>query len=111
MIPVNNNLVFTPENINTSSESDITIILRNQEFLTSKTSEFLLFEEDDLKWSEMEMVNKQFIGYLNDKPCFLTELTNESKLDKDLLLTPLRNLLGRIPDSLFTICSRSLQLS
>ena len=111
MIPVNNNLVFTPENINTSSESGITLILRNQEFLTSKTSEFLLFEEDDLKWSEMEMVNKQFIGYLNDKPCFLTELTNESKLDEDLLLTPLRNLLGRIPDSLFTICSRSLQLS
>ena len=111
MIPVNNNLNFTPENINKSSESGITLILRNQEFLTSKTSEFLLFEEDDLKWSEMEMVNKQFIGYLNDKPCFLSELTNESKLDEDLLLTPLRNLLGRIPDSLFTICSRSLQLS
>ena len=111
MIPVNNNLNFTPENINTSSESGITIILRNQEFLTSKTSEFLLFEEDDLKWSEMQIVNEQFIGYLNNKPCFLSELTNESKLDEDLLLTPLRNLLGRIPDSLFTICSRSLQLS
>ena len=81
MIPVNNNLVFTPENINTSSESGISIILRNQEFLTSKTSDFLLFEEDDLKWSEMEMINKEFIGYLNDKPCFLSELTNESKLD------------------------------
>ena len=111
MIPVNNNLNFTPENINTSSESGITLILRNQEFLTSKTSEFLLFEEDDLKWSEMQIVNEQFIGYLNNKPCFLSELTNESKLDEDLLLTPLRNLLGRIPDSLFTICSRSLQLS
>jgi len=111
MIPVNNNLNFTPENINESSESCIRLILRNQEFLTSKTSEFLLFEEDDLKWSEMEMVNEQFIGYLNDKPCFLSELTNESKLDEDLLLTPLRNLLGRIPDSLFTVCSRSLQLS
>ena len=111
MIPVNNNLIFTPENINTSSKTGISIILRNQEFLTSKTSEFLLFEEDDLKWSEMEMVNKQFIGYLNDKPCYLLELTLDSKLDKDLILTPLRNLLGRIPDSLFTVCSRSLQLS
>ena len=111
MISVNNNLNFTPENINTSSKSGITIILRNQEFLTSKTSEFLLFEEDDLKWSEMQIVNEQFIGYLNNKPCFLSELTNESKLDEDLLLTPLRNLLGRIPDSLFTVCSRSLQLS
>jgi len=111
MIPVNNNLIFTPENINTSSKTGISIILRNQEFLTSKTSEFLLFEEDDLKWSEMEMVSKQFIGYLNDKPCYLLELTLDSKLDKDLILTPLRNLLGRIPDSLFTVCSRSLQLS
>ena len=111
MIPVNSNLVFTPENINTSSESAILIILRGQEFLTSKNSEFLIFEEDDLKWSEMEMFNKQFIGYLNDQPCCLLEITPESKLDDDLVLTPLRNLLGRIPDSLFTVCSRSLQLS
>ena len=111
MIPVNSNLVFTPENINTSSESSILIILRGQEFLTSKNSEFLIFEEDDLKWSEMEMFNKQFIGYLNDQPCYLLEITPESKLDDDLVLTPLRNLLGRIPDSLFTVCSRSLQLS
>ncbi len=111
MIPVNSNLVFTPENINTSSESAILIILRGQEFLTSKNSEFLIFEEDDLKWSEMEMFNKQFIGYLNDQPCYLLEITSESKLDDDLVLTPLRNLLGRIPDSLFTVCSRSLQLS
>ena len=111
MISVNSNLVFTPENINTSSESAILIILRGQEFLTSKNSEFLIFEEDDLKWSEMEMFNKQFIGYLNDQPCYLLEITPESKLDDDLVLTPLRNLLGRIPDSLFTVCSRSLQLS
>ena len=111
MISVNNNLVFSPENINTSSKSGISIILRNQEFLTSKNSDFLIFEEDDLKWSEMEMVNKQFIGYLNDKPCHILEIDEDSKLDKDLILTPLRNLLGRIPDSLFTICSRSLQLS
>jgi len=111
MIPVSDNLVFTPENINTSSNSSISIVLKNLEFLTSKNSEFLIFEEDDLKWSEMEMVNKQFIGYLNDKPCHILEIAENSKLDKDLILTPLRNLLGRIPDSLFTVCSRSLQLS
>ena len=111
MISINNNLVFSPENINTSSKSGISIMLRNQEFLTSKNSDFLIFEEDDLKWSEMKMVNKQFIGYLNDKPCHILEIDEDSKLDNDLILTPLRNLLGRIPDSLFTICSRSLQLS
>ena len=111
MIPVDDNLVFTPENINTSSKLSLSIILKNQEFLTSKNSDFLIFEEADLKWSEMEMVNKQFIGYLNDKPCYILEIAEDSKLDNDFILTPLRNLLGRIPDSLFTICSRSLQLS
>ena len=111
MISVTNNLIFTPENINTSSEASVSIILRNQEFLTSKISEFLIYEEDDLKWSEMEFEDRQFIGYLNNRPCFLLELANESLLSEDTALTPLRNLLGRIPDSLFTICSRSIQLS
>ena len=111
MIQIDNNLVFTPENINTSSDSPVTIILKNQEFLTSKSSEFLIYENDDLKWSEMQFKEKEFIGYLNNKPCFVSELTDESIVSNDAVLTPLRNLLGRIPDALFTLCSRSIQLS
>lgn len=111
MIPVSDNLFFSPENIDNSQESNLTIILKDQEFLTSKNSEFLIFEEEDLKWSEMNLANKQFLGFLNNKPCYLSELTSESKIDDGNMLTPLRNLLGRIPDSLFTVCSRSIQLS
>ena len=111
MIPILNNLVFTPENINNSSEPAISIVLRNQEFLTSKASEILIFEEEDLRWSEMEFQNKQFLGYLDNKPCFLAELTSDSIINDETMLTPLRALLGRLPDTLFTICSRSLQLS
>ena len=110
MISVENNLVFTPENINTSSESCISIILRNQEFLTSKASEVLLFEDDDLKWSEMEFSHKHFLGYLNNKPCFVACLKDSSPISEDTILSPLRNLLGKIPDALFTIFSRSLQI-
>ena len=111
MIPVSDNLFFSPENIDNSQESNLTIILKDQEFLTSKNSQFLIFEEEDLKWSEMNLANKQFLGFLNNKPCYLSELTSESKIDDGNMLTPLRNLLGRIPDSLFTVCSRSIQLS
>ena len=111
MIPVSDNLFFSPENIDNSQESNLTIILKDQEFLTSKNSDFLIFEEEDLKWSEMNIVNRQFLGFLNNKPCYLSELTSESKIDDGTMLTPLRNLLGRIPDSLFTVCSRSIQLS
>ena len=111
MITIKDNFVFIPENINTSSETSVTIVLRNQEFLTSKASEYLIFEEEDLKWSEMEFQDKQFIGYLDNRPCFLAELTKDSLISEDTSLTPLRNLLGKIPDSLFTICSRSIQLS
>ena len=60
MVPVQKNSVFIPENVNTSSESGVSIILRNQEFLTTKASEILLFEDDDLKWTEMEFVHRQF---------------------------------------------------
>ena len=111
MIPVSDNLFFSPENIDNSQEPNLTIILKDQEFLTSKNSQFLIFEEEDLKWSEMNLANKQFLGFLNNKPCYLSELTSESKIDDGTMLTPLRNLLGRIPDSLFTVCSRSIQLS
>ena len=111
MIPVSDNLFFSPENIDNSQELNLTIILKDQEFLTSKNSQFLIFEEEDLKWSEMNLANKQFLGFLNNKPCYLSELTSESKIDDGTMLTPLRNLLGRIPDSLFTACSRSIQLS
>ena len=111
MIPVSDILTFSPENIDNSQESNLTIILKDQEFLTSKNSDFLIFEEEDIKWSEMSIVNRQFLGFLNNKPCYLSELTSESKIDDGTMLTPLRNLLGRIPDSLFTVCSRSIQLS
>ena len=110
MISVSHNSIFTPENINTSSESGISIILRNQEFLTTKTSEILIFEDDDLKWSEMEFTQKHFLGYLDNKPCYVSCLEDSSSLEDGMMLSPLRNLLGRIPDSIFTICSRSLQI-
>ncbi len=110
MIPVNNNLVFTPENINTSPEPGVSIILRNQEFLTSKASEVLIFEDDDLKWSEMKFINKHFLGYLGKRPCFVSCLEDSSPISDEMILCPLRSLLGRIPDSIFNIFSRSLQI-
>jgi NAD+ diphosphatase len=110
MISLNNQFIFVPENINSSSESGISIIIRNQEFLTSKQSEILIFEDDDLKWSEMEFTHKHFLGYLDNKPCYVSCLEDSSNLEDGMMLSPLRNLLGRIPDSIFTICSRSLQI-
>ena len=110
MISVSNNSIFTPENINTSSESSVSIILKNQEFLTSKTSEILIFEDDDLKWSEMKFTNKHFLGYLDDRPCFVSCLEESSPIGNAMMLSPLRSLLGRMPDAIFTICSRSLQI-
>ena len=111
MISLNNQFIFVPENINSSSESSVSIVIRNQEFLTSKQSEILIFEDDDLKWSEMEFIDTQFLGFLNDKPCFIRELTPDSPVSDQAMLAPLRTLLGRMPDALFSICSRSLQLT
>ena len=110
MISVDSNLVFTPENINDSSESAISIILRNQEFLTSKISEVLLFEDDDLQWTEMRFSHEHFLGYLDNRPCYVKCLDVTSPIDDGMILSPLRSLLGRIPDTVFEIFSRSLQI-
>ena len=94
MISLTHNSIFTPENINTSSESIVTIILRDQEFLTSKTSEIMIFEEDDLKWSDMIFSKKHFLGYLDNKPCFVACLEDSSSIGDEMMLSPLRSLLG-----------------
>ena len=92
MIPVQKNSVFIPENVNTSSETGVSIILRNQEFLTTKTSEILLFEDNDLKWTEMEFVHRQFLGYLDKKPCYAKVLNDSSMIPQEMMLSSLRNL-------------------
>jgi|TARA_B110000438_G_scaffold122244_1_gene119352 NAD+ diphosphatase len=110
MIIHNNNLIFIPENVNSKALIKEFIVLKGQEFLTNKEGHIVFLNEDDIKWSGMESDQHHFLGYLNDKSLFIVELKDESMLMEDTILSSLRVLLGAIPDNLFSICSRSLQI-
>ena len=51
-----------------------------------------------------------FLGYIENKACYAVVLTQSSPILADTQLNPMRAFLGSLPDNLFTICSRSLQL-
>jgi NAD+ diphosphatase len=110
MIIHNNNSIFIPENVNSKELIKEFIVLKGQEFLTNKEGHIVFLNEDDIKWSGMESNEHHFLGYLDNKSLFIVELEGESMLMEDTVLSSLRVLLGAIPDNLFSICSRSLQI-
>lgn len=110
MIIHNDNSIFVPENVNSKELTKEFIVLKGQEFLTNKEGHIVFLNEDDIKWSGMEIGEHHFLGYFNDNSLFIIELKDESMLMEDTVLSSLRVLLGAIPDSLFSICSRSLQV-
>ena len=66
MLILNKTSKFVPENINTLNNDELFIILKDQEFLTTKNSILAILDKDELKWSQMEESYRLFVGYLED---------------------------------------------
>ena len=64
---------------------------------------------DELNWSGLEIKRKHFLGYLNEASCFAVATEGECVLDQ-AIFTDLRSMLGRIPDDLFSVISRAIQI-
>lgn len=52
----------------------------------------------------------QFLGYLNGQPCIAAELAEKSDLPENLTFQNLRSLYTILPDDLFAIAARAVQL-
>ena len=98
------------ENQNNSDLEKIFFVLKDQSFLTINGSNLAVLTNDEYTWSGMETLQDFFLGYIENKACYAVELTQSSPILADTQLNPMRALLGSLPDNLFTICSRSLQL-
>jgi len=109
MINIHPSTIFLPDNVNSTDLEKIYLILRNNEFLSSSNG-LMFISADELKWSGMTITQEVFLGFADNKACYVVELTDESPLMDETYLSNMRSLLGSIPDNLFTICSRSLQL-
>lgn len=64
---------------------------------------------DDVALQEVKVSRKQYIGIINDHPCYTGELT-EDTLPGNLMLTGLRKLFGSIEDDLFWAAGRAFQI-
>ncbi|MEL6813686.1 MAG: NAD(+) diphosphatase [Cyanobacteria bacterium J06598_3] len=59
----------------------------------------------------MQPLRTQFLGYLNGQPCISAELKNASEHPEDLAFQNLRSLYGTLPEDLFAIAARAIQIT
>ncbi len=109
MINLHPSSIFQPDNINNSNLEKVHLFIRNNEFLTF-SSGLTFLSEDELTWSGLEVTDSIFLGYIENRACYVSELLDKSSLMPETQLSSMRSLLGNLSDSQFTICSRSLQL-
>ena len=112
MLGLNHKGLFIPENFDKRLLNKIFVVLIGQDFLIDNEKQNLaLLDSDEIKWSGMDVVQEYFLGYLGDYSCYAAELSPDSSCMEGCSFKPFRSLLGLIPDNLFTICSRSVQLT
>ena len=103
---------FEPANYieNTPKDSEFFVIFE-QNILTFSNENFIRpISQDELNWSYVEEKERHFLGYLNNKPCFvLLAKKNQCELEHSVFID-MRSALGRMPDQLFDVIARSIQI-
>ena len=103
--------IFNPANsIEKDTQESKYFVINSQQILTFKNENFVRpISADELNWSGLEINKKHFLGYLNDNACFAVSTQGDCLLE-DTAFNDLRSLLGRIPDDLFSVISRAIQI-
>lgn len=55
-------------------------------------------------------IRTQFLGYLNNHPCVAAEIAEDTQLPENFALRHLRSLYGELPEDLFAIAARAVQI-
>jgi len=111
MLDLNHNEVFIPENFDTEELNKVFCVARGHDLLINdKNQNLAVLNQDEIKWSGMDINQEYFLGYLEKKACYVAELSPDSLCMEGTSLRSFRSLLGIIPDNFFTICARSIQL-
>ena len=103
---------FEPANYieNTPKDSEF-FILFEQSILTFSNENFIRpISSDELTWSYIEEEERHFLGFLDKKPCFVILSKNSNCELENSMFVDFRSALGRMPDQLFDVIARSIQI-
>jgi len=103
--------LFNPANsIEKDTSESKYFVINSHKILSFKNENFIRpLSSDELSWSGLEIKRKHFLGYLNKVSCFVVATDGECALN-EAIFTDLRSILGRIPDDLFSVISRAIQI-
>ena len=103
---------FKPANyIEVESKDSEFFVIFEQSILSFTNENFIRpIKQDELNWSYIEEKERHFLGYLNNKPCFvILAEKNQCELEHSIFID-MRSALGRMPDQLFDVIARSIQI-
>ena len=103
--------IFNPANsIEKDTSESKYFVINSHQILSFKNENFLRpLNCDELNWSGLEVKRKHFLGHLNNESCFVVSTEGECSLEQ-AHFSDLRSMLGRIPDDLFSVISRAIQI-
>ena len=103
---------FEPANyIENEPKDSVFFVIFDQSILSFSNENFIRpLTQDELTWSYVEEKERHFLGYLNKQPCFvILAEKNQCELEHSIFID-MRSALGRMPDQLFDVIARSIQI-
>ena len=103
---------FEPANyIENEAKDSVFFVIFDQSILSFSNENFIRpLTQDEFTWSYVEEKERHFLGYLNKQPCFvILAEKNQCELEHSIFID-MRSALGRMPDQLFDVIARSVQI-
>ena len=103
---------FEPANyIENEAKDSVFFVIFDQSILSFSNENFIRpLTQDELTWSYIEEKERHFLGYLNKQPCYvILAEKNQCGLEHSIFID-MRSALGRMPDKLFDVIARSIQI-
>ena len=83
MLDLNHNEVFIPENFDTEEFNKVFCVARGHDLLINdKNQNLAVLNQDEIKWSGMDINQEYFLGYLEKKACYVAELSPANRVSK-----------------------------
>ncbi|MEL6470795.1 MAG: NAD(+) diphosphatase [Cyanobacteria bacterium J06623_4] len=93
-----------------ASESAWWFVCQGSHVLTTVSASPSLPQSHSLEAIGIDPVRTQFLGYLSGQPCVGAELAEDSSIPEGFSLQNLRSLYTQLPDDLFAIAARAVQI-